>query len=215
MLFLLWILNFVISWVNAWGCGKTWNETKHERGFAHFMNWMGAIMSASGFTWCYMVILGFLGATIPCVKDDHGVYVTLLTIQQVQVFFDLGYLVIIFPILGSGLAITLHSWGYFWRRRTLGSGALAGYNTFAQVYNMYEAARYIPQASSNVFDFFLGKGKSSNDDAKGRLILLMVVLSVAGGILTTYLILTRTAKATAYNRGLEWTRRAEDAKEAA
>lgn len=208
MLFLLWILNFVISWFNAWGCGKTWNETRAKGGLAHFMNWMGAIMSASGFTWCYLVIMGFAAAYIPCVKDDHGVYVTLLNPPQLQVFFDLGYLVIIGPILGSGLAIMLNSWGYFWRKRTFGSGAVAGYNTFANVYNYYNAARYVPTALDNVLDFFGGSSKSSSssssNDGKGKLILIMVVVAAIGGILTTYIIVRTTARNTARDRAFRY-----------
>lgn len=205
MIVLLWLLNFGISWFNAWGCGKTWTESKHVGGAPHFMNWMGAIMATCGFTWCYLLILGFGGATIPFEQDD-GTSAPALTMEQLQVFFDLGYLVIIGPILGSGLAITVHSWGVFWRRRTFGSGAVAGYNTFAQVHNMYQAASYVPQAASNVLDFFGGGSKSSsssNDKGKG-LVLILVVLAVAGGAITTYLIITKTAKATAFNRGLKY-----------
>ena len=46
----LWILNFGISWWNAYAVGVTWVETKNMGGYQRFMAWMGAIMSASGFT---------------------------------------------------------------------------------------------------------------------------------------------------------------------
>jgi hypothetical protein len=200
VIFFVWILNFVISWVNAWGAGKTWNETKFAGGVPHFMNWCAAIMSAAGFTWCYLVVLGLGGAYIPFEQDD-GTMAPLLTPEQLSVFFDLGYLVIIFPILGTGLAITIHSWGHFWRRRTFGSGAVAGYNTFAQVYNIVGALRHVPKAGSNVFSFFFG-GKG-DDKGKG-IVLLLVVLAVAGGVLTTWAILTRTAKATARSRAFRY-----------
>jgi hypothetical protein len=201
----IWLLNFAISWFNAWGCGKTWNETKHSAGGAHLMNWMGAIMSASGFTWCYLVIACFLGGTIP-VEQDDGTTATWLTMEQVQVVADLGYLVIIGPILGSGLAITVHTWGVFYRRRTIGNAALGGYNTFANIYNIHSALSYVPTAGSRVFDFFSGGGsKSSSSNGKGK-VLLLVVLAAAAGILTTYIIIKRTAKATAINRAhrYEW-----------
>jgi hypothetical protein len=58
----LFILNFVISWFNAWSVGKCWLESKAAGGFTHFVTWCGAIMSASGFTWCYTILLA-LGAT--------------------------------------------------------------------------------------------------------------------------------------------------------
>lgn len=197
LIFLLWVLNLGISAFNAWSCDKAWNETKHVGGVAHLMNWAGAIMSAAGFTWCYMLVLGLLGATIPFVEQDDGTMATLFTPQDLSVFFDLGYLVVIGPILGSGLAITLNSWGYFWRKRTLGSGGLAGYNTFAQVYNTYNAIQYVPSAGTNVWKAF-----TDGNDKKNAIIGVMVLIAVAGGILTTYLIITRTAKSTAYNRGM-------------
>lgn len=194
---LIWILNFIISWANAWGCGKTWNESKANGGFPHFMNWMGAIMSACGFTWCYLVIACFLGGNIT--HEVNGKMVTWLSMAQVQAVANAGYLVIIVPILGSGLAITIHSWGVFWRRRSFGSGAIAGWNTFAQVYNMYNAASAIPGASRG-----LGKFWGDSDD-KGKLIVLFLVLfAVLGGIMTTYTILTTTARRTAADRALKY-----------
>lgn len=194
MILLIWILNFAISWLNAWGCGKTWNETKHNGGIAHFMNWMGAIMSASGFTWCYMVIAALAGSVIPIEQDD-GTSAPLLTAVQLQAFCDLGYMIVIFPIIGSGLAITIHTWGVFYRRRTLANGAAAGWNTFAQIYNIASAFQHVPQASKGAWSFF------GDSDEKGKgLVLLLAILAVTGGILTTSMIIRGTAKRTAFNR---------------
>lgn len=204
MIFLVWILNFGISWLNAWGCGKTWNETKANGGMPHFMNWMGAIMSASGFTWCYMVVAALLGTVIP-IKGDDGQYHALLTPEMLKAFCDLGYLAIILPILGSGLAITIHSWGVFWRRRNFSSGATAGWNTFAQVYNFYGAARHIPEAGLGVKDFFGGK----DSDKSKLIVILLVVGSIIGGILTTRAIIRSVAKNTAFNRGVFYRNREE------
>ena len=155
MIFIVWVLNFVISWINAWGCGKNWTESKHAGGLAHFMNWMGAIMAAAGFTWCYLVIIGLLGTAIPF-EHDNGTTAPLLTAVQVQAFGDLGYMVIILPILGSGLAITIQAWSVAWRRRTFGSAAVAGYDTFAMVYNVTSAISTMPKATGRLGDFFFG-----------------------------------------------------------
>lgn len=194
MLLLIWILNFAISWFNAWGCGKTWNETKAASGWPHFMNWCGAIMSASGFTWCYLVIAGLVGANWP-VEADDGTMTTYLEPEALMAFAQLGYLMVIVPILGSGLAIMIHSWGVFWREKNFGSGAVAGWNTFANVYNMYNAVKHVPDAASGVGAFFKG-----DSDAKTK-VLVLAALSAVAGIATTYLILTRTARATALERG--------------
>ncbi len=203
MIVLLWIVNFAISWFNAWACGKTWNESKHSGGWPHFLNWLGAIMSACGFTWCYLAVAIFFGGTIPYEHDD-GTSAPLLTMEQVQAVAQLGYLIIIGPIIGSGLGIMVHSWGVFYRRRTIGGGAVAGWNTFANIYNISSALSYVPEASSGVADFFFGKGSDSKD-GKGW-VLFLVLLALIGGILTTRAILLRTAKATAIDRAhrYEW-----------
>ncbi len=194
----LWILNFFISWANAWGVGKTWNESKHRGGFPHFMNWMGAIMSASGFTWCYLLIVGGLASVIPLEQDD-GTYAPLLGAEALEAFCNLGYLVIIFPIIGSGIAIMIHSWGVFYRRRTFGTGAVAGWNTFANIYNIGSALSHVPKAGKGVFSFFSGDDKNAQ-----TLVVMLVALAAIGGILTTYLIVTRTAKSTAKDRAFDY-----------
>jgi hypothetical protein len=50
------ILNFGISWWNARVTGLDWVESKHLGGWIRFMTWMGWLMSALGFTWCYVLI---------------------------------------------------------------------------------------------------------------------------------------------------------------
>jgi hypothetical protein len=193
MIFLLVLINFAISWFNSWSVGRGWAESKARGGWPRFMSWMGAIMAASGFTWCYLIILAVI------------IYMTgYLDEQYVEAMLALGYLVIILPVLGSGLAITVDSWGYFWRRRTFGSGAVAGYNTFAQVYNTYQAARAIPEAFGKVFDVFGGSSKrrsssSKNDGAAALLVIALVVVALLGGILTAAAIIRSTARRHAYS----------------
>lgn len=192
IILLLWFVNFAISAFNAWACGKSWNETKHVGGFVHFMNWMGAVMSASGFTWCYLILLALLGSVIP-IEQESGAAAPLLDAHMLEAVMSLGYLTIIGPIIGSGLALTIQSWSHFWRRRTFGSAAVAGWNTSAQVYNVYNAASLIPQSVGKVGSFFTS---DDSDSGKGTIVLLLVVLALFGGVLTTYMILTKTARAT-------------------
>jgi hypothetical protein len=123
--------------------------------------------------------------------------------ESLEAFANLGYLVIVGPILGSGLAITLHSWGVFWRRRTFGDAAVTGWNTFAQVYNMVEAVRYVPKAWGGVGDFFSG------DSDKKANVWVLVILAAGAGILTTVLIIRATAKNTARIRGFHYQAQAE------
>ena len=213
MIVLLWILNFGISVFNALGCGNTWDSTRARGGLAHFMNWMAAIMSASGFTWCYLVILGLLGAVTPLalfMKGENGVPVEgmLLDAQAVQAFFDLGYLVILLPILGSGLAITVNSWREFARakHRRMGDYVITGWNTFAQIDNIYMAIQETPGVITNLGRFFFGGAKDS--DAKGKaamLVVTLVVVAALGGVLTTFSIIQVRRRAVIlneYNRAI-------------
>lgn len=105
-----------------------------------------------------------------------------------------------FPILGTGLALTVHSWGVLWRRRNFANAATAGWNTFAQVYNTMGALQHVPQASRRLGNFFGGDSKD-----KGKLVVLfLVALAAIGGILTTRAIILSTARATAFNRSLRY-----------
>jgi hypothetical protein len=199
MIALLLILNFAISWLNAWGCGKAWNETKHVGGFAHFMNWMGAIMSACGFTWCFMFVLAFIGSAL---TYDPATYVIkhewyVVTPEAVKYTLELGYMVVILPIIGSGLAITMDSWAYFYHKRTVGSGLVAGYNTLADAYNIYTAARAIPAFSEDLGKMLWG----DKDDNKSAIVILLVAVALVGGILLTRKIILATAASTATARG--------------
>lgn len=189
MLFVLWIINFVISWVNAWGAGKGWVEAKQAGGLPRLLLWSAVVMSACGFTWCIMIVLGLI---TPPIAAAFGL---VIPPAYTQWMFELGYLVIIVPIIGSGLVITVDSWAVFYRNRTLGNGAVAAWNTFAQISNMVDAARFAPSFLSDVLS---GPSSSSsdNDDLKGKLVVLMVMIvgvSVISGCLLTRMILLRSA----------------------
>jgi hypothetical protein len=196
MIVLIWFLNLVISAFNAWGCGKSWTETKHVGGWAHFMNWMGAIMSASGFTWCYTILACLLGGSITHTVD--GKVVPYLSPQQVEAVASAGYLIVIFPIIGSGIAIMIHSWRVFAERRSLGNGAVAGYNTFANAYNIYNAARGVPSAWEHVTKLFKG-----NDSKGNTLVAAIALFALFAGVLTTYTIISTVARSTAMDRALK------------
>jgi len=196
MIFVIFIINLFISIANAWGVGRTWDSTKAKGGLAHFMTWMGATMAACGFTWCYLVIIGFVATQIPWTTGEGAEAVTapLLSGESLQAFYDLGYLAIIFPVLGSGLAITISSWRAFARRRTVGGGLVAGWNTFAQVHNVYHAVQALPGVFERLGGFFGGKSSSSSGDAKNKIVLVLVAIAVLGGVLTTYGIIQATRR---------------------
>lgn len=193
ILALLLVWNFFVSILNAWSCGRSWAEAKAMGGMARFMEWCCAIMSACGFTWCYLVLFVLIGQAIP------GKYH--LPDKYANAVFAIGYLIIILPVLGSGIAMTIQSWSYFWRERNFKNGAVAGYNSFAQIYNTYEAVHAIPECFSilkNVWDT-----EDSDDAGKSLLFALLVTVAIAcliGGILTTTLIIRCTARSVAQDQ---------------
>jgi len=177
--FVIWMLNFGISIWNAYVVGTAWVETKHYGGWPRFMSWMGAIMSASGFTWCYLILLGFVG---------HGL--GWLTLDDLVSALSLGYILLIPGILFSGLMITLDSWARAYRTRTISSIGVAAWNTYAQIHNTYHAINSFGKAFKQVV------GSSSLRRGKGAAIILVIVLVVVAllsGVITTTLIIRRVA----------------------
>lgn len=198
MIWIVYILNLAISAFNAWAVGKFWVETKAAGGMARLMAWCGAVMSASGFTWCYLVLVAKIGVQIP------GKYH--LPEPWAIGVFELGYLIIILSVIGSGLAITVQSWAHFWRERSLASGAVAGWNTFADIYNIASAMRGVPDAVADLGKLFSGGSKAEDDDVKSLVVLVVVglaLLCVLGGILTTTWIIRSTARNHARDIALE------------
>lgn len=209
MIFILWLINFGISWFNARQVGSVWDSSKAKGGLAHFMAWMGAVMSASGFTWCYVIVLGLLGTVLPMSLLQEAkegmppVEGPILDPVALEALFQLGYIVVIFPILGSGLAITVETWRYFARKqnRSVGDYAITGWNTFAQVHNTWSAVQHIPGVLDNLGKFFGGALGGGGKDSKGKVgifVIVAVVMACIGGILTTYAIVQARRRAVVY-----------------
>jgi hypothetical protein len=184
MIFLLLILNFAVSWFNAWSVGRVWIESKMIGGFFRMTVWCGAIMSACGFTWVYIALLGMLAQSFQW-----------LPAKYIQGIFSLGYLVIIAPVLGSGLGLAVSSWAQFWRQKNLINGGIAAWNTYAQISNMVSAVRFVPEAIGNVLSAF--KGEDDEEDNRALLTMLAVVLvAVGAGVMTARAITLGTARRT-------------------
>jgi hypothetical protein len=182
----VWVLNLALSLWNAYAVGRAWVEARHAGGWPRFMAWMGAVMSASGFTWCYLLLLA-LGAY----------WMEFLSTGQVEAMISLGYVVLIPGILFAGLMITVDSWARAYRERTLGSFGTAAYNTFAQIHNTYNAIGNMGSALRSVANLFRGgdSRRSDRDDNGAVLVLLLVLLALFGGVLTTAAIIRRFAGA--------------------
>ena len=181
---LVWVLNFAISVWNAYSVGKVWVEARHEGGWHRFMCWMGAVMSASGFSWCY---LSFLVLTAN--------YFQWVTEEQTMAALNLGYLLLLPFILFAGYAITLDSWGNAYRNGGFLNYGAAAWNTFASIHNTYAAWRNMGGAFSSLGNFL--KRRSSKGEGNGPnaiiLVILLVALALFGGVITTAVIIRRMA----------------------
>lgn len=185
ILALVWFLNLGISLWNAYACGKAWVEAKYHGGWPRFMTWMGAIMAASGLSWCILIVLVLVANACAWI-----------TPQQADIAFKLGYILIIPGVLFSGLMITVDSWAVAFRTRSIGSFGIAGYNTFAQIYNTYHVIRDFGAAFKDVANFFGDKSSSDKDSSGGKaivVVILIVAAAILGGILITALIIRKVA----------------------
>jgi hypothetical protein len=104
---------------------------------------------------------------------------------------SLGYLAVIVPLIGSGVAITVQSWAAFWQRKDFGNGAIAAWNTYAQVHNIVDAVSAVPSAWDAVSGLF--KSSDDEEDASGTLVLVLAALAIGAGVLTTVLIVRTVA----------------------
>lgn len=187
ILVFVWLLNFGISIWNAYAVGMAWVETRHAGGWPRFMAWMGAIMSASGFSWCYLIVLAFIAHGLGWLSDGN-----------IAVMLQLGYILLIPGILFSGLMITLDSWARAYRTRRIRDFGAAAWNTYAQIHNTFHAIRDLDKAFGSVVDAFRGgdSGSSSgkkNDAAALVLVFVLVVAALLSGVLTTAVIISRVA----------------------
>jgi len=183
----IWFVNFGISWWNARAVGLVWAETKMMGGVTRFMVWMGAIMSACGFSWCFLIFLA-IGA--------NYFYPIYFGPKALRATFSLGYLIIIPFIIFSGMMIWIQSLVIAWRRRDLPSMGVAAWNTFAQIHNTYSAIEGMPAAFKEVGNFFSDVFSGDSDDAKGKLaimVIAIVLLSLIAGIILTAALIKKYA----------------------
>ena len=178
----IWFLNLLISIWNGYAVGSAWVESKHAGGWRRFMAWMGAIMTDIGFTWCSLVLFGLIANQVGWLND-----------YSFEILMSLGYLVIIFPLLFAGYAITLDSWQRAYRERTIANASVAGYNTFANVYNTYHAINGVGDAFGSVFEALFSKDGGDDDDAQGALILFILILAIGFGTIITWVLINRLA----------------------
>lgn len=183
---ILFFINLFISWNNAWVGGKNMREASAGGWFPWILNWSAIIMSGVGFTWCYTLALIGLGHAVG--KLDY---------TQVDLGLKLGYVIIVPALLSTGFVITIHSWIVFFKQPSLGGGLTVAWNTYAQVSNTMNAVNFFPKAFGDVMGS-MGKGSKDSKDGQAKIAMLtimLVVLALALGVLTTrYIVLTAAGK---------------------
>jgi len=179
-------LNFAISWWNARACGRAWVESKAIGGAIRVIVWCGAIQSAIGFSSVFLFPLIFIA---------NAAFPDYFTAEFVNGALGLWYITIIFPALGSGLAITIESWITAYREHSLANLGRAAWNTLAQAHNTIGAIRNLGPAFEAVGKMFAsalgGRGDARGKAAVLGLLIAITVVTVAlaaGAILTSALI---------------------------
>jgi cellobiose-specific phosphotransferase system component IIC len=179
-------LNFCISFWNAYASAKVWAESKAAGGWSRLMAWVGAIMSAIGFTWCYLSVVVFIAYNTELLGEYHA----LLALK-------IGYVVLMPGLLVGGFMITVQSWANAFRSGRVVDYGISAYNTYAQHHNTMSAIHNYGEAFGSLLDAFSSKGSSSSsssDDNKGAglvLLIILVIFCLAAGIITTVLIIKK------------------------
>lgn len=170
-LMLIMVFNFGISWINAVYAGKVWCEISVMGVFMRLVAWSAAIMSACGFTVVFTIIVAILGHLIaPHYVTDH----------VMKLIYNSMYILVMFPIIGAGTLIAIHSWIEAYRDRTIFNMGLAAWNTFAMMHNVENVAQNAPSAFSSIVEAF-----SDDDDEVLLIVAAMVLFSVGSGIMLT------------------------------
>ncbi len=192
------LLNVLISVWNCYAVGSAWKDTMTMgSGFNKLVLWSAVIQSGVGFS--MPILLGLTFGSMAFLTS--GVEPTLTPQEAKEVIsavMNLWYVAVIFPILGSGLAIWAHSLRIAYQRRDFASIATAGWNSFAQIHNTVSAVNNLGGAFGNIGEFF-GKAFSGSSDGKGKvgiLVILLVVLSLVGGFMIAFGLVRYFAKST-------------------
>lgn len=181
------LLNVVISVWNCYAVGTAWKDTMAlGGGFQKLLLWCGVIQSGVGFSMPILIALTY--GSLPFLTGGTEPKLTPVEAAEVmRAIFSLWYVAIIFPVLGSGLAITAHSIRIAYQRRDFASIAGAGWNTFAQVHNTISAVNNLGGALGDVKGLFEGLGGDGDMREKvTAFVFILVILALALGFMITF-----------------------------
>jgi hypothetical protein len=150
-------------------------EAEHAGGGYRFMAWMGYLMASLGFSWNILILVGM-------VLVSAGK----ITPEQADLFFQIGYVILVPGFLFSGYAIMFQSWANAYRQHSVKNLAVAAYNTYANVHNTFNAINDFPKAFSSVLKAFTGG--SGKNKANGLILFLALVCVLSGFIITALIV---------------------------
>ena len=177
---LLLVINLGISFWNARVTGKNWLESKAAGGWIRIVTWSGAIMSAVGFTYCYAIIITLLGTSL-------GIIPTAVA----KLIMNLTFIGLAIPLLGAGYIITIESWIRAVREKSLLNTSAAVWNTFASAYNTYTTVKTFGNALDSIKNSIDDKGADVDLDSDFGKALILVILVLFGGVVTTAVIMKK------------------------
>lgn len=187
MIFLILVLaiNVLIASWNAYLVGRVYALAKGVG--VKLLLWCGLIQSVIGYSSALMFGLGIGAYELGWLDEKFLTYA-----------IQLWYLGAIFPALGTGMVIWLHSVIDAVRNPSAGGFLAAGWNTYATFHNIGSALRHVPEAIDGVGEFFgeMLEGKSG-DDGKGKIALLVVLLALGIGIILTHVVFAMGRRTTA------------------
>lgn len=184
-------LNVLISVWNCYAVGTAWKDTMAMGGwFNKLVLWSAVIQSGVGFS--MPILIGLTYGSVTYLTTGEKPSMTPEEAQQlIKWITSLWYLSVIFPILGSGLAIWAHSLRVAYQRRDFSSIANAGWNSYAQISNTMSAMKNIGFAFEDVKDIFsaLADSGSSSNKSKAKpaaLAVVLVIISLFAGFLIAF-----------------------------
>ena len=101
------------------------------------------------------------------------------------------YLLILLAVIPTGFFIWFNSLAVFWKRKTLGNGLTAGWNTYAQLHNVINASREAPSAFKRVTSSLLGGDRKKKDNIVVALAIVVLLVAIFGGYFTASAIMKK------------------------
>jgi len=179
---ILLIVNVLISLWNTYAVGTAWKDTMaFGNKFDKALLWSGVIQAGVGFSMPILIGLAYVAVSI-ATSGDAPKFTPEEGQQLLQGIFSLWYLAVIFPILGSGLAIWLHSLRLAFKRKDFTSIAVLGWNTVAQVSNTISAINNIGKAFGDIKGMF----KFDNKGGLAAIAVPVVLAALAGGFFVAF-----------------------------